>query len=648
LYNNSKLSEFDATSGLFFEALNAGAVDTCLALLRRDADDNLDRAVLNRRLAEALFYRGQPIEALECGRRALASAPPDDASTAQFCAWLYSNCGCHDEAAAVYEQLLDLSPDWIEGHRHASGSLAAIGTLDRAICHAATASDLAPQHGEYALHAGSLLLDAGRGAEAVAYLRRALVAEPDGNPALRALSAALFALDHRDEGMALVLRAAAQMPDDAATAIHACELLMRCERIDDAAAMIGRTAAAGNPTALRVLSGVEMVRDRDNAALAAIDRAIAAAPGQAEFHLHRGHVLYRLGHPADAADAFGRAAELDTNSREAKRGQLAAFLAGGRLSEATALGGELLRADPDDDDSAAAVLDLLNRRLDTIDGSYVVLGDRQLRPLPPPRPAPRLLDALRCQCRVLHALIIRETRTRFGESRLGYGWALIEPILHITLLWAMFALLIHGEPPIGRNFFVFYFTGLVPYHVFVHTSSSMTHAIPSNGSLLQLPLVTRFDVVLARGLLEFVTDLLVAVILLIGLCAVGLGAAPDDLWDACLALLVVAALGCGTGFVNAVVAVRWRSWDRIWVQATRILYFASGIFYVPGVMPEWVRGILAWNPVLHAIDWFRVGFFAAYQPHWLDRGYLVGAAIVTVLAGLAIERALRRQSSAAP
>jgi capsular polysaccharide transport system permease protein len=40
--------------------------------------------------------------------------------------------------------------------------------------------------------------------------------------------------------------------------------------------------------------------------------------------------------------------------------------------------------------------------------------------------------------RVIHALIIRETRTRFGDSRLGYGWALIEPVLHIALLWVIF------------------------------------------------------------------------------------------------------------------------------------------------------------------------------------------------------------------
>jgi capsular polysaccharide transport system permease protein len=64
---------------------------------------------------------------------------------------------------------------------------------------------------------------------------------------------------------------------------------------------------------------------------------------------------------------------------------------------------------------------------------------------------------------------------------------------------------------------------------------------------------------------------------------------------------------------------------------------------VPGMMPDWARDILGWNPLLHAIDWVRAGFFTAYQPHWLDRPYLMMAAALSLLAGLSLERGLRRR-----
>ena len=226
------------------------------------------------------------------------------------------------------------------------------------------------------------------------------------------------------------------------------------------------------------------------------------------------------------------------------------------------------------------------------------------------------------QWRVIYALIIRETRTRFGDSTLGYGWALLEPILHILMLSLVFAVLMHGRPPIGTQFFIFYYTGIIPYHLFIHTSSSMTYAVTANGSLLQLPLVTHLRCDHRRGACSsWSTDILVAIILLAGFGALGLGAMPDNFAGLvgvdCRRMWL---FGCGCGFINAVINALLKSWDKIWAQLTRLLYFCSGIFYVPGMMPDWIRDILAWNPVLHAVDWFRSSFFhrlraALARPH---------------------------------
>ena len=161
----------------------------------------------------------------------------------------------------------------------------------------------------------------------------------------------------------------------------------------------------------------------------------------------------------------------------------------------------------------------------------------------------------------------------------------------------------------------------------------MSHALINNAPLLQLPPVSSFDVIAARGLVEVMTDVVVAIALLAGFLAIGLRAMPDDLWEPSITVLTIAAFGCGIGFVNAVVTVFWRSWEKTYAQLTRLLYFVSGIFYVPGMMPDWVRDILAWNPLLHAIDWFRAGFFEVYRPHWLDRSYVAIVAIATLLAG---------------
>lgn len=561
----------------FASALSAGELDACVLCLRSDTAVDVAAAERNCRLAEALFHSGRREQSLEFGRRAFILAGAHS-HILDFCAWLFSNSGCHGEAAEAYRRLVDLRPDWVEGYRHASGSFAAAGALDQAIAYGLQASEMAPHNDELAVHAAELLQRAGRFEEAAAVLDLARRSKP-----------------------------------------HA-------------------------PGLLRVVSGIEMLRGRIGSALAAIEQAIAVAPDRAEYHLHRAHLLQQRHDHATAATAVAAAAALAPDNPAVRRAQVELLAADGRLAAATALAGSLLRDFPEDEAAAETTRHVIDLRRDTPGGDDLVIT-RAFRPKRALRPRPGLLGRLNTQRRVIRALMIRETRTRFGDSNLGYGWALLEPILHIALLSVVFALLMHGSPPIGTEFFIFYFTGLIPYHVFVHSSGAMTFAITGNAPLLQLPLVTTFDVILARGLVEFATDVIVSVLLLIGFAAIGLKAVPVDLWTPAIALIATALLGFGIGFINAVVAVFIRSWDRSYAQITRALYFCSGIFYVPGMMPDWVRDLLGWNPLLHAIDWFRSGFFESYQPHWLDRRYLLLTGLSAILAGLALHAGLRRKLS---
>jgi capsular polysaccharide transport system permease protein len=600
-------------SALGDEALNAGLRDA-----ERQAVSGLSDPLAMCKLAEALLHRGRREEALACARRGFPNAV-DEPAPLRICAWVFSNCDAHDEATEAYRRLLALCPDWIDGYRHLSGSLAAAGRIDEAIASAMTAATMKPDEAEYALHLAALLSDCQRLEEAADWARRAVATIAGGRT--------------RDEGIGFV--------------IDAAEVLMRCGRAGEAANLLHEAATRdATPRLWRVLSGAEMLCGRLDGALAAAEQARSAAPDNAEYALHHGNLLWRRGDMMEAAAAFAGAARLDPGGRDVRRAQLSFYLAAGLTTEATIAGGELLHRFPDDRAAAEAVLHLLNHRLDTIDGQYVVVGERPTRARRR-QPPPGLLERLRGQRRVVRALILRETRTRFADTRLGYGWALIEPILHIALLSATFAVLMHGRPPIGPDFFVFYYTGLIPYHLFVHASTGMSHALLNNAPLLQLPPVTSFDVITARGLLEVMTDIVVAVVLLAGFLVIGLHAVPDDLWQTAIAALTVAAFGCGAGFVNAVTTVFWRSWDKVYAQLTRLLYFVSGIFYVPGMMPDGVRDILVWNPLLHAIDWFRAGFFDLYQPHWLDRSYVAIVAVVSLLAGLALHRSLRRKLSTA-
>jgi tetratricopeptide (TPR) repeat protein len=266
-----------------------GVVESCRLYLSQHNIPANQHPVFYCRLGEALLHNGRREDAVDCARIAFELRREEE-EIANICAWIFSNCGRWDEAGTAYEQLLEMRTGWAEGHRHASGSFAAAGQLDRAVFHACKASDLAPNSVEFAVHAACLCEAAGRCEDAVAYFTRAAAVEPGDSSVLRQLSGAEFGLGHCEEAVALALHALSLAPHDRLNARHAAELLLRTSQFDKAADVI-HGAVATHPqddVALRIFSATQMLRGRTEEALDAIDRALAIRSDLPEYHLHRG------------------------------------------------------------------------------------------------------------------------------------------------------------------------------------------------------------------------------------------------------------------------------------------------------------------------------------------------------------------------
>jgi capsular polysaccharide transport system permease protein len=257
-----------------------------------------------------------------------------------------------------------------------------------------------------------------------------------------------------------------------------------------------------------------------------------------------------------------------------------------------------------------------------------------------------VLEALRLQIRVIGALILRETRTRFGTSRLGYIWALLEPIVHIAVLSIVY-LVFMRRAPVGTSLSLFFVTGIIPYFLYDKTAQRLAGAINANRALLHLALVKNLDVIVGRALLELATILLVLLLLLTTLYSLGqmVNVYIEPLIMA-QAIALTWLLGLGIGSINAVLNTMIKSWDMIFKMLTRPLYLLSGVFFMVERVPPPFGDYLRYNPLVHSIDLFRSAFFPGYGRYTIDVSYLASWAVVTVLIGFTLERLLRKKISA--
>ena len=252
-----------------------------------------------------------------------------------------------------------------------------------------------------------------------------------------------------------------------------------------------------------------------------------------------------------------------------------------------------------------------------------------------------IVEAIRVQGRVLLALMLREARTRYGRRQAGYLWAIIEPLLHVAMFVIMFSYI--GRPvPLGQSTLVFLATGVATYLGFRNVMTRTQGAYGSNEALLSFPIVKVIDCFLGRALLELATWIAVTIIIIGGLVAIGEGDAPRSPMTMLAAILALAAIGFGIGVCLGIFAEFLPSLSSLLKMPMRFLYFLSAIFYLPDQMPPVARSVLQWNPVLHGITLFRMGYYHLYDSHLFDPVYLSGWAVGSILMALVAERVARK------
>ena len=246
------------------------------------------------------------------------------------------------------------------------------------------------------------------------------------------------------------------------------------------------------------------------------------------------------------------------------------------------------------------------------------------------------------QLQVVHALLLRETKTRFGESQLGYLWALTQPLLWIGMFAIFYYLLGRMAPP-GMSMVGFLATGIVSFSLFRETATRCLSAINANKGLLFYPQVRPLDLVAARALLETSTQLVVLVLLMGGLALYEGRFVIDNVLQVALGLALAAGLGTSFGLVCCGLSVFNRSIERLLPAILRPFFWLSGIFHTLESVPKNFRDILLLNPVAHAIELVRDGWFPGYYARHADPWYPATWMLVLFFFGLSLERVARRR-----
>jgi len=248
---------------------------------------------------------------------------------------------------------------------------------------------------------------------------------------------------------------------------------------------------------------------------------------------------------------------------------------------------------------------------------------------------------LSTQANVVGALILRELHTRYGRENIGYLWMIGEPFLLGTAIALIHTAKAHNY---GSDIHPIPFI-LLGYCIFIIFRGIIGRAegtLEANMPLLYHRMVTVFDMLLARALLEVVSigvTLAILLALAISLDFAQVPARP-------LALLAsVAFMGWFSFALSMIVCAAThdrKTISRFVHPFVYIMFPLSGAFYMLEWLPEPYRTWMSWYPMTIIFELARYGQFEYAHDRYVDIPYLVLTCLALTFVGMVAIKLVRR------
>jgi ABC-2 type transport system permease protein len=241
-------------------------------------------------------------------------------------------------------------------------------------------------------------------------------------------------------------------------------------------------------------------------------------------------------------------------------------------------------------------------------------------------------------------LTLRELRSKYKRSFLGWTWSLATPLANMVVYTIVFAYFLKIPPknftghPSGLQVYALYLLcGMLPWNYFQISVTSSIGSLVNNSSLIKktyFPRTLLPGSVVGAGL---VSHLIEMSLLLVALLAFGNWRALAFLPFVFLLTAIMMVFALGLGLMLSALNIYFRDIEHfagilflVWMYMTPIIYPISVIH------SQKLQDLLKLNPMTDAVAAYRAVLYDGRLPGALGLSYFAIWAIATMVAGLMV------------
>ena len=240
---------------------------------------------------------------------------------------------------------------------------------------------------------------------------------------------------------------------------------------------------------------------------------------------------------------------------------------------------------------------------------------------------------------LLFDLVVRDLKTKYRRSALGILWSVLNPLLMMAVLTAVFSNIMRVE--VEGGFALFYLTGYLLFNFISESTNFALHSITTAAPLIKKVFIPKYIFPLEKCIFSLVNLLfsLIAFILVFVAFWISGNAAPSfTMLLFPIPLIYIFVFSLGISLILSALVVFFRDINHLWGVFVTMWMYASPIIYPISILPEWFAKIVMLNPLYHFVDYFRSIMIYSTLPTLSENIICILYALASLSLGIVIFR----------
>ena len=239
----------------------------------------------------------------------------------------------------------------------------------------------------------------------------------------------------------------------------------------------------------------------------------------------------------------------------------------------------------------------------------------------------------------LYNLVKRDFIVKYRRSILGIFWSVLNPLLMMIVISAVFSYMFRFDV---EHYPIYYLTGYILFTMFASSTSSAISSIINSAGLIKKMYIPQYLFPVEKCLFEFINTSVSLIALAVVLLWFQIPVKISWLLLP-VPFMFIFIFSVGISFILSSINVYFRDIGHLYSVVTKVLIYATPVFYPVSILSPKMMSIMFWNPLYHFIDYFRIiildGNIPSLNMHLICAAFAFGS----FFAGALIFRLLQRK-----